>query len=67
MIRTYAQFLLSVKNDVKRARRFYVEADRLEEEAEVSRRDANAAGDSSMNANVVDDKVDSIIVINEQG
>ena len=67
VIRSYAQFMLFVKNNDKRAKKFFQEAVRIEEEPTGDKNgvDANAAyiGD----AVVVDDKVDSIIMISEQG
>ena len=64
LIRSYAEFLAGVQNDISKAKKFFIEADRLEEQSEQSRRDtSNLSGDGEG----IDDKNDAIVVINEYG
>ena len=69
LLRSYAHFLSTVKREVKRARKVSSEADRLEEELAVQQASTLASrggGDGTVSSDV-DDKRDTVVVINKKG
>jgi PAS domain S-box-containing protein len=67
LLRSYAAFLIGVLNENRKARKYSLEADRLEEAAEQIKKESSFGDFGNTGTGAVDDKTDAIIMINDSG
>ena len=63
----FLEFLASVQNDIRKARKFFIEADRLEEQSEQIRKDTGKRGYKSFTTSLITEHLPSLFVANLSG